>query len=161
MEKSYPYGRIKDFLTEYYGDDDLDSLFFDIRGEGTDVLGTNLPRERLAQEIVSYLKRREDLPRLLDAMKCTREESYAKEFPQFPDPLGSLGSSLRPAESEMQQGEVEGVNLPRVQKEGGYLINEPPADWVVEERTQRELVESTFGTHLVIGLWTTVISLDR
>ena len=91
MEKPYPYAKMKDFLVEYYGDNDLADLFFDLGGEGTDVLGANLPRARLAQEIVTYFKRRDDLPRLLDAMKRTREDPYAKAFPQFPRSFGVVG----------------------------------------------------------------------
>ena len=148
MEKSYPFDKIKDFLAEHYNDDDLNGLFFGISGDGTDVLGSDLPRPRLAQEIVSYFKRRDDLPGLLDAMKRTREESYAKAFPQFPNPLGSLGSSVNPGEDEAHESEVEGINPAITQTEGGYQIDKPPEDWAVDELTQRELYKGRLGTDL-------------
>ena len=98
---------------------------------------------------MSYFKHRDNLPGLLDAMKRTRDESYTKSFPQFPNPLGSLGSSVNPGEEEVQEGEIEGVNLQRQQEEGGYLIDEPPVDyWEVDELTQRELYKGRLGTDL-------------
>ena len=148
MEIVYPYVQIRDFLTSYYDDNDLDSLFFEIYGDSIDILGKGLPRPKLAQEIVIYCKNRGDLPKLLDAMKRSREELYSQNFPQILNPLGSLGLSLKPAETELQQAEVEGINLPRVQEAGGYMIDEPPADWIVEEITLRELIAKRLGTDL-------------
>ena len=61
---------------------------------------------------------------------------------------GSLGSSVSPGEEYVQEAEVEGINPYRDQREGGYLIDEPPADWVVDDLTMRELLQSTLGTDL-------------
>ena len=63
----------------------------------------------------------------------------------------SLGLTLKPAETEIQQDEVEFINLPLVQKEGGYVIDEPPADWIVKELTLGELLSQGFGTDLSKG----------
>jgi hypothetical protein len=48
----------------------------------------------------------------------------------------------------MEQAEVEGINLPRVQKEGGYMIDEPLEDWIVQEFNLRELFIDRFGADL-------------
>ncbi len=147
MNITYPNTEIRDFLYEHYDENDLNDLFFDIYGDSIDTLGRDLPRRTLAQEFVVYCRRRDDLPKLLSAMKCTRKEPYLKCFPQFSDPLG-LGLSLKPGDKEMQQAEVEGINLPRVQEEGGYMIDEPPKDWIVQELTLRELLLNRLGADL-------------
>lgn len=161
MEIHYPYTQIKGFLSTYYNQDDLDGLFFDVFGEGTDALGNDLPREKLAQEIVGYCKRRENLPNLLDAMKRTREEQYLKSFPQFQNPLASLGMSLKPAEIEVQQDTVDCINLPRVQKLGGYVIDEPPENWRVDELTLRELLVNRYGKDLAGIVTDNAVDADR
>lgn len=145
MEKPYPYSEIRDFLVAHYDNNELADLFFDLSGRGVDLLGEGLPLKGLAREMVTYFTRREELPSLLAAMRRTRETLYARTFPQFLSPAGALGLVLRPGEDVRQQDEVESVNLPRVQKEGGYLIDEPPADWVVDELTTQEAVEGRLG----------------
>ena len=40
MDTHYPYTEIKVFLSTWYDDDELDGLFFDVFGEGTNALGS-------------------------------------------------------------------------------------------------------------------------
>lgn len=161
MEIQYPYSEIKTFLYTYYDDNELDGLFFDICGEGTDILGQDLPREKLAQEIVGFCKRRENLPNLLDSMRRTREEQYIQSFPQFQSPLALKGLSLKPAEVEIHQDEVEGVNLPRIQRLGGYLIDEPPPNWIVNELTLEELLANKYGSLIIEASRDRFVDTDR
>jgi hypothetical protein len=62
--------------------------------------------------------------------------------------FGAQSLALNPAEVEVRQDEADEINMPRVQKEGGYVVDEPPADWRVEECTMRELLAEKFGTDI-------------
>jgi hypothetical protein len=55
---------------------------------------------------------------------------------------------VTPGERLVQQDEVDGINLPRVQKEGGYVIDEPPVNWIVEEITLNDLISKGLGASL-------------
>ena len=145
MEIENSFNQIRDFLTNYYDGDDLGSLFFEIYGDGIDILGKDLPRPKLAQKMVVYCNRRGDLPKLLSAMERTRKDIYLKTIPPFPDLSGSIAGRLKPGESITQQVKLDGRNLPRVQKEVGYIIDEPPADWITEELTDAEVFSKRLG----------------
>ena len=83
-----------------------------------DIAGMLIP---LVERALGEHKTNETLKELLETLKAE---------------AGSMGQDLNPGDIVQ---EIEAINLPRVQEEGGYQIDEPPANWITEEMTLDEL----------------------
>jgi len=75
---------IRQFLFDYFSDEELSTLCFDFFPEVHDDFTTGMAKQQKTRMLLKYCQHREIVPNLLGALQRARPEPYEKRFPQAP-----------------------------------------------------------------------------
>lgn len=75
---------IRQFLFEFFSDDELTSLCFDYFPQVYDDFAASMTKQHKTRMLLEYCQHRELVPNLIGALQRARPEVYAERFPQAP-----------------------------------------------------------------------------
>ena len=73
---------LRQFLTDYFSDEELTTLCFDFFPEVHNSFASGMSKGQKIQLLIEYVQRREQLPDLLKVLQQQRPAQYAKRFGQ-------------------------------------------------------------------------------
>lgn len=86
--------RIREYLTKYYGDDELGTFCFDHFRAVYDNFGIGRPKGQKIQDLIEYCQRRQCMPDLLTQLELDRPDQYRKWFGEEVAESGRDGGAL-------------------------------------------------------------------
>jgi formylglycine-generating enzyme required for sulfatase activity len=86
---------VRQFLTDYFSDEELTTLCFDFFPEVHNSFASGMSKGQKVQLLLEYVQRRGQQSRLLGVLQQQRPDQYARRFPSYSDPPGA--EPLHPA----------------------------------------------------------------
>ena len=80
---------LRQFLTDYFSDDELTTLCFDFFPEVHDSFASGMSKGQKIQLLIEYAQRRERQPELLRVLQQQRPDQYARRLASHGDPPGA------------------------------------------------------------------------